>query len=302
MDEKDFELLEVLVESKNITKAAEKLFITQSALSKRIRALEQELGVTLLLRSHQGIRLTPAGETVLQYTKAAAQQLSQLRVRLSAQQEEVCGSLRAGISINYALYRLPELLAEYHRRYPKVQLQVTTGQSRYLYRQMLEGCLDAVILRGEYSWEGMRLLLSQERVCVICAKEDAEKPLGDYLYIGRETDAELEAKTLQWRNEQGLAGLDTGFSVDSITTCVEMVRRGLGWSIVPEIALGTFDGCIRPCFFQNGEPFTRRTSLLCQKESLRLPQVEAFVELLKEGQPKNFPAGDTQPVGGQGYR
>lgn len=282
MDEKDFELINVLDSSKNITKAAEKLFITQSALSKRIKAIERELGIELLLRCHQGIRFTPAGETVLAYSRSAAGQLEQMRIQLDTQQEEICGSLNAGISINYALYQLPDILAEYHQKFPKVQLQITTGQSRHLYRQMLEGSLDAAIIRGEYSWDGMQFLLNQERVCVICAKDCADKPLSEYLYIGRKTDAALEAKTLRWMNEQGLAGLNAGFYVDSITTCVEMVRRSLGWSIVPEIALKDFDGCIRPCFFENGEPFTRRTSLIFQKESLRLPQINAFVELLKQ--------------------
>ena len=60
MDEKDFELLEVLDETRNITHAADKLYMTQSALSKRIKSMEQELGVEILLRSRQGIRFTPA--------------------------------------------------------------------------------------------------------------------------------------------------------------------------------------------------------------------------------------------------
>ena len=43
-----------------------------------------------------------------------------------------------------------------------------------------------------------------------------------------------------------------------------------------------FDGCVRPCVFENGEPFVRKTYLICQKEALALPQVNAFVELLKK--------------------
>ena len=66
MDEKDFELLEALDETRNITHAADKLYMTQSALSKRIKSMEQELGVEILLRSRQGIRFTPAGEKVLE--------------------------------------------------------------------------------------------------------------------------------------------------------------------------------------------------------------------------------------------
>ena len=65
MDEKDYELLHALDETRNITHAADKLYMTQSALSKRIKALEQELGVEIVLRSRQGIRFTPAGEQVL---------------------------------------------------------------------------------------------------------------------------------------------------------------------------------------------------------------------------------------------
>lgn len=55
MDEKDFELLNVLNETRNITKAAEQLFMTQSALSKRIKSIEKDLEIEMLLRSRQGI-------------------------------------------------------------------------------------------------------------------------------------------------------------------------------------------------------------------------------------------------------
>lgn len=282
MDEKDFELLQTLGESKNITKAADKLFITQSALSKRIKSIERELGVEILLRSHQGIRFTPSGETVLAHSRAAAREMEQMRIQLDSMQGEVCGTLNAGISINYALYRLPDAMADYHRTFPKVKLQITTGQSRHLHRQMLEGSLDVAIIRGEYQWEGMRFLLGQENVSVICAKEFENRPLSEYLYIGRKTDTSLESQTLRWMNENGLGSQDAGFCVDSITACVEMVKRGLGWGIVPEIALNNFDGCVRPCVFENGEPFVRKTYLICQKEALALPQVNAFVELLKK--------------------
>ena len=111
MDEKDFELLRILDETRNITHAADKLYMTQSALSKRIKALERELGVEIMLRSRQGIRFTPAGEKVLAHSKAAAHEMEQLRRGMDSMQGEVCGTLRAGISINYALYRLPEVLA-----------------------------------------------------------------------------------------------------------------------------------------------------------------------------------------------
>lgn len=78
-------------------------------------------------------------------------------------------------------------MADYHRTYPNVKLQITTGQSRHLYRQMLEGSLDVAVIRGEYPWDGKQFLLSQENICVICAREFEKPPLNEYLYISRKT-------------------------------------------------------------------------------------------------------------------
>ena len=72
MDTKDFTILKILGETGSITRAAELLFMTQPALSKRIKLMEAEFGRELLIRSHQGIHFTPAGEKVLQFSKGAA--------------------------------------------------------------------------------------------------------------------------------------------------------------------------------------------------------------------------------------
>ena len=282
MDEKDFVLLRVLDETRNITRAADQLYITQSALSKRIKVIERELGVSILLRSRQGIRFTPAGEAVLSQTTAAARELDELRRTLLEMGDEVSGTLNAGISINYAQYRLPDTLAAYHRRFPKVRLHITTGQSRHLYRQFLDGTLDVAILRGEYPWDGERFLLSQEQICVICNQEFENKPLSQLLYISHKTDPALAGLMSQWMRENELSNDKAGICVDNITTCVEMVRRGLGWGLLPNICLGDYNGCIRPCIFANGEPFVRRTYILFAREALRLPQVAAFIEMIKK--------------------
>lgn len=282
MDEKDFELLHVLNETRNITRAADRLYITQSALSKRIRSIEREVGAEIMLRSRQGIRFTPAGELVLARSAAAARELDELRLGLSEMKDEVSGTLNAGISINYAQYRLPDTLAAYHKQYPKVRLHITTGQSRHLYRQLLDGSLDMAILRGDYTWDEGKFLLSQESICVICNHEFENTPLSQFLYISHKTDPVLAGLMTQWMRENNLSGDQAGICVDSITACVEMVRRGLGWGLLPNICLGDYDGCIRPCVFANGEPFIRRTYILFQQEALRLPQVSTFIEAIKK--------------------
>lgn len=281
MDEKDFEILSILNETRNITRAAKQLYITQSALSKRIKAIEKELGIEMLIRSRQGIRFTPAGEAVLTHSTCAAREMELMRRHIDTMNEEICGTLNTGISINFALYKLPDILADYHKKYPKVNLQITTGQSRHLYRQMLDGSLDIAVLRGEYPWDGIQFLLSQENICLVYNQEYEGTPLSDYLYISHKTDIYQSAMMTRWMHEQNLNPRTNGVCVDSITACTEMVKRGIGWGLLPEIALENFHGCKKPCTFIDGEPFIRRTYILCQREAVELPQVNAFMEILK---------------------
>ena len=112
MTEKDFLLLKALHETENITKAADRLFMTQSALSKRIMAIEEELDTQILVRSRQGIRVTPAGEDVYRSSSAAAKELEAMRTRLDSIRDTVCGTLRAASplitrSTDFRMYSLP---------------------------------------------------------------------------------------------------------------------------------------------------------------------------------------------------
>ena len=281
MDERDFKLLATLNKTRNITQAAEILYISQSSLSKQIHGIERELGVSLMLRSRQGIQFTAAGEAVLKHTLEASKHLDLMRKAIEASRNYICGTLNAGISINYTLYRLPDLLASYRGKYPQVNMQITTDQSRNLYIQLQTGVVDVAVLRGEYDdWKGEKILLSREKICAI-HNRDATKSLTEIPFIGRKTDVEFERDLARWLHENNIRTEENGICVDNITTCVEMVRRGLGWAIVPEICLKDFTGYVRPLFFANGEPLIRSTYIMYSRQILALPQVKAFIDLIK---------------------
>lgn len=282
MDEKDFALLHVLKECGNITHAADRLYLTQSALSKRIKAIERELGCEIVLRTRKGVRFTPAGELALEHTAHAAHELDLLRRELDAAHDKVCGTLNAGFSVNYSFIHLPELLTEYHQRYPRVQINIITGQSRDLHMRLQRGELDVAVLRGEFPWDGMQYLLSQERICAVCTHENERTPLSELTYINHTTDVAHTALMTRWLHENNLAQSTNRINVSDLMTCQELVKRGIGWALLPEIVLAGFDGCVRPCTFSNGEPFIRRMYIDCQKEAEQLPQVQALIDLVKE--------------------
>ena len=281
MEEKDFEVLRVLNETRSITQAAEKLYMTQSALSRRLRTIEEELGAELVVRSRQGVRFTPAGEMALSRSRNAARELEQMRRELAVLQRSVGGTLKAGFSIHYAIYHLPTLAAEYHRRYPEVKLNILTGPSSRLYRQLQEGELDAVVVIGENAWDEEKWLLRQERVCLIRPYETMDRPLSELPYIHREVEPLLSAQTARWLRDNGLGTVEPTVTTVTVSSCVELVRQGLGWGLVPEGGLENFAGSITPCVFANGEPFTRASWLLCRRDAMELPQVMAFVDVMR---------------------
>lgn len=254
--------------------------MTQSAISKRIRLIEEEFGKTLMIRSHQGVTFTPAGEKVLEFCQKATREIEEMKQDLELSEGEICGTLNAGYSISYGTYRLARQIVDYHTAYPKVSLKVSSDQSGQLYQQMLEGSLDIAIIRGEYPWDGVKYKISEENVYLVCSKENKDRPLSEYMYISRKTDAYLTSQMQRWMREANLTTHTSNILVDNITTCRELVQTGIGWAILPEIALEDFDGIKRRLAFNSEEPFIRNTYILCQNGAAKLPQVEKFVEMI----------------------
>jgi DNA-binding transcriptional LysR family regulator len=113
-----------VAERKNFTRAAEELHVAQPAISQQIKALEEELGVVLLLRTKRSVKLTAAGHAFLREAKAilAHAEQSKLVAKRAAQGE--IGSLSIGCFSSAVANFLPELLREYRRRFPAVRVHL----------------------------------------------------------------------------------------------------------------------------------------------------------------------------------
>lgn len=282
MDEKDFEMLADLAKTCNITKSAQRLYTTQSALTKRIQKLEYELGAELFLRTKKGLLKTPVLEQILPHLNQINDSLEQIRGLAASQGEELAGTLSLGISSNYARYRLPEVLEEYVARYPKVEIQINSHRSPSLYKSLLEGSISVAVIRGEYSWPDGDLVLSEEPICLVVGESNRDVPLDHIPYIAREADTGYATSLSRWRSENGLSPSKSDLVISDVPTVIKLVERGMGWSVLPEICLSDFKGIIRPLQFKDGRAFTRRTHILYRAGHFALPQVRAFVEIAQK--------------------
>ena len=268
----------MLWETRNITKAAERLFTTQSALTKRIQKLEEELGCELFIRSRKGVLFTPVAERILPYVWQVSDSMDRIRSQVAIYRKEVAGTLKLGVSINFARYRLADVLKGFMDQYPNVDIHVSTMQSTNLYQSLVKNEISIAIVRGSFKWNEGMVTLSEEPVCLVTAREHAGEPLNSYPYIGRHTDAGFYDKIQLWRAENGCQESRTNLWVDDIGSCLEMVSRGIGWSILPEICLKQFDGQITPLYFKDGTPFTRSSHILYKHDYFELPQVKKFIQ------------------------
>lgn len=284
MDEKDCELIEMLAKTGNITRAAERLFTTQSALTKRIQKLEEELGCQLFIRSHKGVLFTPVAEYILPYARDISASMDHIRTQVAVYRREVAGTLKVGASINFARYRLPDILKRFMNQYPKVDIHVTTKQSTGLYQSLMKNEISIAIVRGNFKWNEGMVTLSSEPVCLVTSRDHAGIPLDSIPYIGRHTDPAFHDMMQRWREENGCRDSRTNLWVDDIASCLEMVSRGIGWSILPEICLSGFNGQITPLYFKDGTAFTRSSHILYKHDYFELPQVKMFIQAVLAGE------------------
>jgi DNA-binding transcriptional LysR family regulator len=129
-------------------RAAQRLFISQPALSQQIRSLEGELGLKLLERNRRDVRLTPEGEAFLAEATAVVQQADRALEVARALAEGATGRLR----MSYVLTTpggLPELIvSEYQRRYPGLQISADSGSTAQNLERLRRGELDVAFVHN----------------------------------------------------------------------------------------------------------------------------------------------------------
>lgn len=172
MDLHELEAFQAVVETGGIGRAAARLHRAQSSITSRIHQLETSLGVMLFHREGQRLRLTAPGEELVDYTRRLLELAEQARVAVRS--GETSGRLRLGAIESVAASRLPYPLAQFHRRYPQVWVNLQTTSSRGLVADVQAGALDAAIVGDEVDAVRFRSLpLYEEDLVLVGARGSA---------------------------------------------------------------------------------------------------------------------------------
>ena len=146
LDIKHLKLMVAVTEEKSVTRAGERLHLTQSALSHQLRDLEERLGTPLFLRLNKKMVLTQAGERLLQSAQQVLGELKHAEADLKKMAASDQGTLRLITECYTCYYWLPELLREFSRKYPKVEVNIALEATQEPLPALLNGKVDVAIV------------------------------------------------------------------------------------------------------------------------------------------------------------
>lgn len=220
------------VDTGSISKAAQQLGYTQSAVSRMIADLEQDWGVELLRRSRAGIEITSEGQQLLPVIRSIAAGCAELDYTVRELHGIHTGMIRIGIFTTVADCWLPELLKSFHDFYPKISFKLMSSES---YEQIEEwirrGQVDCGFVRIPAATDLQVHFLKQDQLCSVLPPNHPLKDAPVYPFAQLEQESIIKLK-IDRQISQFLEGLPVQYEVSSDHTILSMVESGLGVSIM----------------------------------------------------------------------
>ncbi len=278
----------MVADTRSFSRAAENLFITQPAISKRITTLESSLDCQLFDRFGKNIQLTQAGEALIPGYQRILAELDESKRIISALRTDVSGHLRFGTSHHIGLHRLPPVLRQYTNQFPKVELDIQFMDSEQAAALILSGNIELALITLPDKIETPLSTIpiwSDPMQCVVAKdhtlatnKTVSRKKLAEYGVL-------IQSHSTHTRNIIDTAlmlGADTKIIMESnyLETIKAMIQNGLGWGVLPESMI---DASLQPIKIKDVKMQRHLGVLLHASRTLSSPAAALLNELKKSG-------------------
>lgn len=298
MQLRDIEYVIAVAQEKSFSKAAEKLFISQPALSQSIRRLEQELGISLFIRTTNSVRLSVAGELFVADGTVIHAMSNRLIKKMTDITNTEKGLVRLGVSSFYSAYHIANILPAFRAQYPDIQLEIIEDTSYNLERYVLDNTADISLVPFPLMHEGLDYeIIHHEQILFALPAEShltarltssftADLPFFDLSLAANEPFIFLKKK--QRFAEMGMtlckaAGFEPNIVLDSMNwdTVNAMIGKGLGVGFVPEIVAERYGAMIHAPIYCRmiSSDTTRPYAAVFHKGTPPSPLVRNFIDV-----------------------
>jgi DNA-binding transcriptional LysR family regulator len=234
-----------VAETKSISRAAEELFVTQPAVSKQIKALEEELGDRLFDRLGKKVHLTRTGEALYGRAVKILRSVEEAKAAVKGLSGECSGELVIGTSDHISLHRLPDVLKSYIAAYPKVDLKLRCHRSETILDMVGRNLVDVGVITlpkvtgnlvSKVIWKDPMSLVFPKGHPLALLKSIRLRDITKYRLILPEPGTTTR-KTIDDAFAKGKLVANVGMEVAYIETIKGLVKAGLGISILPDKAV-----------------------------------------------------------------
>jgi DNA-binding transcriptional LysR family regulator len=281
----------------NLSRAAEEMFLTQPTLTARLKALEEEVGDQLFVRTSRGMRLTEAGKEFLPYAERSVGSFEEGRRRLEELQGVSGGRLVLGASPGVGTYALPGLLERFTAAYPRVLVSVRTGHSEDILEMVLREEVQLGLTRAMRHPEVESLPLYEDEMVLVVdpghrftatGTADLAEIGGEQLILFDNSSSYYEQTQALFRNA-GLRELRK-LEVDNIEAAKRMVEHRLGVAFLPRTAIvrSVSAGNLALISVKENPRMTRSIVALKRRDAPTSGPVAAFLEVASTlGEPQD---------------
>ena len=283
MKELDWKILIVLYEKRSITKTAEALYLTQSAVTKRLQNIEAEWGIDVIRRSSQGVAFTEDGTYLVQRAGIMLDFLREMREHY-AQKSSRKDVLTIGIPNSFSRLYFPDVLSEYIERFDRLDIRLIPNSSETILQKLMDGSVDLGFVCGDYPYLGEKTPLMDENLYLLVPTGIPLEALDGMPFIQWKMNPLVGLIRDQWWRSQYGSFPRESYQVPFADIAIEMVEKGLGvttlfgskWRIDPEKAQ-----LIQACDPQ-GLPVHRKIWMMLSDRCFQNPDIADFVELVEK--------------------
>jgi DNA-binding transcriptional LysR family regulator len=231
----------------SVSRGAERLCVSQPAVSKQLRELERSVGAALFYRLSTGVRLTDAGELLFQYAQKIFALESEAETALRDLRGLQRGSLTVGASTTVGTYLLPAVCAEFARRYPNIELRLEINNTQTTQKLLVENAVDLALTEGfvEVTSLSAEAFYEDEIVAVVAKKTELGSqravPLHDLKslsFIARERGSGTREVVERALCERGVS-LAPAMTLGHTEAIKRAVAKGSGWAFVSRLAVAS---------------------------------------------------------------
>ena len=276
----------------NVSRAAQALFLTQPALTARLKTLESDLGVELFARSARGMRLTDAGRAFLPYAQRTLGLVTEGRQVIADLREGSTGELVIGAAPAVSTYLLPAMLKSFRTTYPNVRLGVRTGHTEevleMVLRQEVSIGLGRPVLHPDVELipvfeDELLLVVSRRHPFAARTRVRMDELASERLILFDRASSYHELTSALFR-EAGVVPASV-MELDNVEAAKKMVQLGLGVALLPRMALAAElrSRSLRPVRLIGAQPARRPIVALRRKDAgTPIGPVAGFLETLRE--------------------